>query len=127
MAGFASILPDFASTTAILPPSQTANNRYPLRSIARPEGESQLVSGQVAVTVLAAASRRTISFLVSMFANTVPLPAATGNSGLPESGIVATTLRVAVSITVALLLRPLNAQTVLVTGSETKPCGCVPA
>ncbi len=41
--------------------------------------------------------------------------------------MVAITLRCAVSITVALLLRPLKAQTVLVTGSKTIPSGFVPA
>ena len=61
--------------------------------MASPEGESQFVSGQVAVMVFAAASKRTISFLLSMLAKTVPEPSATGNSGLPSSGMVATTFR----------------------------------
>ncbi len=47
----------------------------------------------------------------------IPLPSATGNSGLPGNGMVATTFCVFVSMTVALLLRPLKAHTVFVTGS----------
>src|SRR6204780_5380720 len=127
MEGLARVFPEFASTTAILPPSHTAKSRRLAGSIAKPEGDSQLVSGHVAVIFLAAASKRTISFLLSMLAKTVPLPSATGNSGLPSRGMVATTLRSAVSITDALLLRPLKAQTVLVTGSKTIPSGFVPA
>src|SRR3984885_9933136 len=110
MEGLARVFPELASTTAIFPPSHTAKSRRPAGSIAKPEGDSQLASGHVAVIFLAAASKRTISFLLSIFAKTVPLPSATGNSGLPSSGIVATTFRCAVSITVALLLRPLQAQ-----------------
>ena len=52
--------------------------------MANPEGDSQLLSGQVAVIVFAAASKRTISFLLSILAKTVPVPSATGNSGLPS-------------------------------------------
>ncbi len=59
-------------------------------SIAMPEGESQPASGQVAVTLSATASNRTISFLSSILAKTVPVPSTAGNSGLPGSGIVAT-------------------------------------
>src|SRR6185437_1152529 len=107
-------------------PSQTENRRRPERSIARPEGDSQLVRGQVAVSVFDFASRRTMEFLLSILSKTTPFPSATGNSGLPGSAMVATTLRVAVSITDTSLLRPLNAHTVFVTGSNTIPSGFVP-
>src|SRR5260370_10396493 len=92
-----------------------------------PEGDSEPCSGHSAVTALVFASRRTTVFLLSMLTNTVPLPSTLGNSGLPDSLIVATTFWVAVSITDASLLRPLKAQQVFVTGSYVMPSGSVPA
>jgi hypothetical protein len=61
--------------------------------------------------------------LSSMLSKTVPLPSTAGNSGLPGRGMVATTLRVAASMTETSLLRPLKAQTVWVAGSKTMPSG----
>ncbi len=52
-----------------------------------------------------------------MFTNTLPRPSARENSGLPASAIVATTVLVLASITVALLPRPLKANTRCVVGS----------
>ena len=46
-------LPVLASTTAIFLPSQTGKSRWPGASKARPLGESQPVTGHVAVSVLA--------------------------------------------------------------------------
>jgi hypothetical protein len=89
-------------------------------------GPSQPVRGQVAVRVLVWASRRTISLLSSMLSKTVPLPSTAGNSGLPGRGMLATTFRVAASMTAASLLRPSKAQTVWVAGSKTMPSGFWP-
>ena len=127
MAGVARLLPVLESVIAIFFPSQTEKRRCPVTSMASPEGESQPSSGHTAVCFFAAASRRTISFWSSIFTNTVPVPSTAGNSGLPGSGSVATTVRVSVSMIVTFLLRPLNAQRVLVEGSKAMPSGLVPA
>src|ERR1700678_4668257 len=95
--------------------------------MAIPEGDSQPGSGQVATALRLAASSFTISFLSSMFTNTDPCSSTWGNSGLPGSGTVAMTELEAASNTEALLLRPLNAQTVFVIVSKVMPSGFVPA
>ena len=79
--------------------------------MASPDGPSHGLSEYFFVTVAFAASISTISLASSMFTYTRPLPSATENSGLPGSGMVATTLLVFASIAVALLERPLKANT----------------
>src|SRR5271156_497979 len=86
--------------TAIFLLSQTEKRRCPATSIAIPDGESQSVSCQVAVTVFVPASSRTISFLSSIFTKTVPVPSTVGNSGFPGRRIVEITVRCVVSMTV---------------------------
>src|ERR1700733_1864222 len=92
-----------------------------------PEGDSQPVSGHVATALRLAASSFMISCLSSMFTNTDPCSSTCENSGLPGTGIVATTVFDEVSNTETLLLRPLNAQTVFVDGSNMIASGFVPA
>src|SRR5258708_2162859 len=94
--------------------------------MAWPDGDSQPARGHSAATARVFASRRTTEFLVSILTKMLPLPSVTGNSGLPESLMVAVTFIVAASITVASEERPLKAQTVLVTGSERMPSGFWP-
>src|ERR1017187_5601999 len=94
--------------------------------MACPDGDSQPAKGHSAGTVRVFASRRTTEFLVSILTKMLPLPSATGNSGLPESLIVAVTFMEAASITVASEERPLKAHTVLVTGSKRMPSGFWP-
>ena len=127
MVAVASVLPLMESITPIFLPSQTGKSRLPATSKARPDGDSQPASGHSAVSLLVCASRRTISLLSSMLSKTIPLPSTTANSGLPGSGMVATTLREATSMTVTSLLRPLKAHTVCVAGSKMMPSGLVPA
>ena len=117
IAGEAICLPLSESTTAIFLPSQTENRRWWALSKAIPEGESQSLSGQVAVRDLLVALSSTMLFLSSMLSKMLPFPSACGNSGFPGRLIVATTVPLAVSMTVTSLLRPLKAQTVRVTGS----------
>src|SRR5258706_10944129 len=109
MAGVATTLPVSGSDIAIIRFEQTENNRRVLVSIAKPDGPSQGLREYFFVTVALAASISTISLVSSILTYTLPLPSATENSGAPGSSMVAATVPVFASITVALLPRLLNA------------------
>src|SRR5579859_2517510 len=125
--GVAITFPESASTTAIISLSQTAKSRRVFVSIASPDGSLHGASGQRCSTVIFCASICSSSLVSSTFTYTLPFPSAAANSGLPPTANVLKTFPSAASITVASLLRPLNANTRLVTRSYKIASGFVPA
>ena len=105
---------------------QTENSFRFFVSMASPDGPSHGASEYFFVTAALAASISTISLVSSMFTYTLPLPSATGNSGLPGSAIVATTMPVLASMAVEFFERPLKVNTRPETGSYRMPSGFSP-
>ena len=106
--------------------AQPMNSRRFLVSMARLTAASPGATGQRSSTVSLRASILTTMLLSSRLTNTLPIPSATANSGLPPSSTVPATLPSFAARTVTLLLRPLKAKTRCVTASKMIASGFLP-
>ena len=105
---------------------QAANSLFVFLSIARPVGSSAGANGQCEITVKDFKSTTTISLLSSIFTKSFPFSSETAVSGLPPTGMVATTLFATGSITLRSLLRPLQVMIFFEKGSYNIASGFSP-